>query len=196
MLVPSPLIGTVILALATAVPAGPPSPAGPAAGSVAAGLHVPAKPLLPPPSPTAHPLKLSHGRVDVNGAVITLRVRMFWDDLQEAIRSMTEDRRFRIEHTATADSLVGEYLQETMIMEADGSRPRGRVLESGEEEDMFWYIVEYRAPSPIRQLVVKNQIMVDLYPEQRNVLQVRNPSAEVNRTFYFSSRKEEYAVSF
>jgi len=38
--------------------------------------------------------------------------------------------------------------------------------------------------------------MVDLYPEQRNVLQVRNPSAEVNRTFYFSSKKEAYALSF
>ena len=37
-----------------------------------------------------------------------------------------------------------------MILEADGGRPVGRVLESGEEDDMFWYIVEYRAPSAIR----------------------------------------------
>lgn len=190
MIASHPLLGIVILSLATPVPgtpvdAGPPLPAAVAAEDVRA------------PAPRAvHPLKLSHGRVDVNGAVITLRVRMFWDDLQEAIRYMTEDRRFRIEHTATADSLVGEYLQDVMILEADGARPAGRVLESGEEEDMFWYIVEYRAPSAVRELVVRNQIMVDLYPEQRNVLQVRNPSADVNKTFYFSSKKEEYAVSF
>jgi hypothetical protein len=190
MVVSAPLIGIMILSLATPVPSGPPvAPASRAASGVVL-------PDLSPSLAAAHPLKLSHGRVDVNGAVITLRVRMFWDDLQEAIRFMTEDRRFRIEHTATADSLVGAYLQQVMILEADGGRPPGRVLESGEEDDMFWYIVEYRAPSAVRELVVRNQIMVDLYPEQRNVLQVRNPSADVNRTFYFSSKKEEYAVSF
>lgn len=190
MFVPAALVGITILSLATPVPVGPSAGWGPPS------IPGVADPVHPTPLPVAHPLKLSHGRVDVNGAVITLRVRMFWDDLQEAIRYMTEDRRFRIEHTATADSLVGEYLQETMILEADGNRPRGRVLESGEEDDMFWYIVEYRAPSAIRELVVRNQIMVDIYPEQRNVLQVRNTSADVNRTFYFSSRKEEYALSF
>lgn len=190
MVVSAPLIGIMILSLATPVPPGPSADPG---SPVVPGAVVPDRPF---PRPVAHPLKLSHGRVDVNGAVITLRVRMFWDDLQEAIRFMTEDRRFRIEHTATADSLVGAYLQQVMILEADGGRPPGRVLESGEEDDMFWYIVEYRAPSPVQELVVRNQIMVDLYPEQRNVLQVRNPSADVNRTFYFSSKKEEYAVSF
>jgi hypothetical protein len=190
MVVSAPLIGIMILSLAAPVP---PSPSRDQPSPAAWGAVVPS---AAPSLPVAHPLKLSHGRVDVNGAVITLRVRMFWDDLQEAIRFMTEDQRFRIEHTARADSLVGAYLQQVMILEADGDRPVGRVLESGEEDDMFWYIVEYRAPSAIRQLVVRNQIMVDLYPEQRNVLQVRNPSADVNRTFYFSSKREEYALSF
>ena len=186
MIASAPVLVTLVLSLATPVPPAPGPPA----------LARPVEVAASPAPPLAHPLKLSHGRVDVSGAVITLRVRMFWDDLQEAIRYMTEDRRFRIEHTARADSLVGEYLQDVMILEADGARPSGRVLESGEEEDMFWYIVEYRAPSAVRELVVRNQIMVDLYPEQRNVLQVRNPSADVNKTFYFSSKKEEYAVSF
>lgn len=190
MITSGPLIGIVILSL------GIPVPEAAAGGPPQLAVSGYAERSASPAPPSAHPLKLSHGRVDVNGEVITLRVRMFWDDLQEAIRYMTEDRRFRIEHTATADSLVGEYLQDVMILEADGTQPRGRVLESGEEEDMFWYIVEYRAPSAVRQLTVRNQIMVDLYPEQRNVLQVRNPSADVNRTFYFSSKKEEYALSF
>lgn len=183
------LAGVALLAWGVSAPTDLPIPFSPSPPGIGAGLEGVAPPRL-------HPLKLSHGRVDVNGAVITLRVRMFWDDLEEAIRTMTEDRRFRIGHTAEADSLVGAYLQQVMILEADGSRPRGRVMESGEEDDMFWYIVEYRAAAPIRQLSVRNEIMVDLYPEQRNVLQVRNTARDVNRTFYFSSKKEQYALSF
>jgi hypothetical protein len=144
----------------------------------------------------AHPLKLSHGRIDVDGALITARVRLFWDDLEEAIRYMTEDRRFRIGHTAEADSLVGAYLQTVLIVDADGTRPVGRVVQSGEEDDMFWYVIEYRAAAPVRRLTLRNAIMVDLFPEQRNVLQVRNTARNTNRTFYFSSKKEEYSLSF
>lgn len=165
----------------------PGTPAAPGAGPPLSGASVPVP---------VHPLKLSHGRLDVEGDRMTVRVRMFWDDLEEAIRYMTEDRRFRIGHTAEADSLVGRYLSSVLVLDADGARPAGQVLESGEEDDMFWYIVEYRAPAPIRRLTVSNQIMVDLYPEQRNVLQVRNPTRDVNRTFYFSSKKERYTLEF
>src|SRR5690606_36650581 len=121
------------------------------------------------------------GRVDVEGAVITARVRMFWDDLEEAIRYMTADTRFRIEHTAEADALVERYLRGGLVLDADGTRPEGKVLQSGEEDDMFWYVLEYRAPAPVSRLIVRNEIMVDLYPEQRNVLQVRNSQKDVNR---------------
>ncbi len=48
----------------------------------------------------------------------------------------------------------------------------------------------------MRRLTLRNAIMVDLFPEQRNVLQVRNTARNTNRTFYFSSKKEEYSVSF
>jgi hypothetical protein len=181
--------------------------AGPSLVAVAvltAGLPLVSAPLATPgaaapvlaESPAAHPLKLSHGRLDVEGDRMTVRVRMFWDDLEEAIRYMTEDRRFRIGHTAEADSLVGRYLGSVLILNADGTRPTGRVIDSGEEDDMFWYIVEYRAGTPIRSLTFRNEIMVDLYPEQRNVLQVRNTARNVNRTFYFSSKKEEYTLNF
>jgi len=189
MFVSSHLAGVALLALGVSAPADLQTPFSPSPTGVHETGAVATTPHL-------HPLKLSHGRVDVNGAVITLRVRMFWDDLEEAIRYMTEDRRFRIGHTAEADSLVGVYLQQVMILEADGTRPQGRVMESGEEDDMFWYIVEYRTSAPVRQLTVRNEIMVDLYPEQRNVLQVRNTARNVNRTFYFSSKKEQYALSF
>lgn len=174
-----------------------------AATAVATGLVLGSAPLVPGGAETVaaesrppHPLKLSHGRLDVEGDRMTVRIRMFWDDLEEAIRYMTEDRRFRIGHTAQADSLVGEYLGGVLILNADGARPTGRVIDSGEEDDMFWYILEYRSNAPIRRLTFRNEIMVDLYPEQRNVLQVRNTARNVNRTFYFSSRKEEYTLNF
>lgn len=174
-----------------------------AATAVAAGLLVEPAPF--PPSgatyvaaetPALHPLKLSHGRLDVEGDRMTVRIRMFWDDLEEAIRYMTADNRFRIGHTAEADSLVGRYLGGVLVLNADGARPTGRVIDSGEEDDMFWYIVEYRSNAPIRRLTFRNEIMVDLFPEQRNVLQVRNTARNVNRTFYFSSKKEEYTLNF
>lgn len=174
-----------------------------AATAVASALLLEAAPLVPSgatpvaaESPSLHPLKLSHGRLDVEGDRMTVRVRMFWDDLEEVIRHMTADNRFRIGHTAEADSLVGRYLGQVLVLNADGARPTGRVIDSGEEDDMFWYIVEYRSSAPIRRLTFRNEIMVDLFPEQRNVLQVRNPSRNVNRTFYFSSKKEEYTLDF
>lgn len=160
----------------------------------------PARSTLPdepdPPASMVHPLKLSHGRVDVEAGRVVLRVRMFWDDLEAAIRTMTEDPRFRIGHTAQADSLVGAYLGEVFHVEVDGSRRVGSVRDSGEEDDMFWYLVEYPVPAPIRRVVLRNEILVDLFPEQRNILQVRNTDRSVNRTFYFTHKREEYSVSF
>ncbi len=143
-----------------------------------------------------HEFYVSYGRMAVEGQTAVCRIRFFRDDLELAIGAFHRRPDFRISVSADADSLFLAYFRFGFRMMADGRVLLPAILGSGEEADMWWYTVEYAAPSSIRAVRIRNRLLFDVLPGQRNILKVVHFPDEKESTLYFVKGEEEHQVAF
>jgi hypothetical protein len=92
------------------------------------------------------------------------------------------------------------YLREHLEIEAGGQVLPALLLESGEDEldrePVWWVLVQYEAPAPPESFVVRNNLLFELFDDQRNIFKfVRFPD-QTQRTYYFAPGEEEHEVRF
>jgi hypothetical protein len=131
-----------------------------------------------------HDVHVSHTKLVVEGTTVVAQVRLFRDDLEKTLRvdAATVPRR---------DSLLGAYLERTFVLEADGTRLRGRVEGSGiekdrDQQDVVWVLVDFPAAQPVRALRLRNVIFMETWGDQQNIVQVLHLPGEERRTLYFA----------
>ncbi len=144
----------------------------------------------------AHKFYVSYGRMAVEGSVAVCRVRYFQDDLQLALRWFSQDKSFELQPTASADALFLQYIEDRLRLVEDGRQLTASVLASGDERDMWWYMVQFDGEEVIDRLEVTNKTLFDLLPDQRNIMKVSHFPSEKERTLYFVEGSDTYTLDF
>ncbi|MBM3907508.1 MAG: hypothetical protein FJ363_05420 [Gemmatimonadetes bacterium] len=136
------------------------------------------------PSAAPHDLHLSHTRMVIEGNTIVARTRMFRDDLEKALGQPIGD-------TPASRETVRAYLTRHFVLTVGGKPLAAELLDSGGEMDgdqpVWWVLVQWKAPAPVRTLGVRVHLMFETFRDQQNtVLVARNPGDE-RRGLYFQA---------
>jgi len=136
----------------------------------------------------------------VEGAVAILQLRVFKNDLEEALGRLDGIDRFQMAVSPEVDALFLRYLSERFILEAGGLRLDGRIVGSGDDEldrePVWWYQVQYTATEPILSARITNTILFEVFADQSNVLRVVRFPEETRRAYYFAPGEETIQVEF
>jgi len=144
-------------------------------------------PALPPNRgrPTeSHPLHLSHANMVLEGKHAIINVRLFQDDLELAMSQFHAIEGLRVRPDPIIDSLFTVYFNSKFTMSIADSAYEGRVVASGQAEDMWWYAITFEAPTTINTVAFRNDLLFDIFDDQRNITRVLHTSTEKQRTFY------------
>ncbi|HYE57610.1 MAG TPA: DUF6702 family protein [Rhodothermales bacterium] len=141
----------------------------------------------------AHNVHVSNGRMAVEGTTALAQVRMFKDDLTQALTNLA-GRQIALAATPEVDALATRYINRHLIVNAGGRVLVGRIVGSSEDAEMWAYQVEYQAPTPIRSLILTNRLLFDLFEDQRNLFRVMFFPSERTEAFYFVKGSDEYRM--
>jgi len=148
----------------------------------------------------AHDLHISYGNLGVEGSTAVLQVRVFKDDLAEALRRMEGLEVVQMEVSPEIDRLFLRYLQERFLLEVQGAVLEGRIIGSGEDEldrePVWWYQVQFEAPEAIQSARITNTILFEIFGDQSNVLRVVKFPQEDRQAFFFGPGEETHDVTF
>lgn len=131
-----------------------------------------------------HPLHLSYGRVVLEDNFVVMNVRLFQDDLENALMLFHGIDGLRLRADPVVDSLFDAYFNTMFTLAVADSTLKGRVVESGESDDMWWYTVLYETGEPVSAITFRNDLLFDLFDDQRNITRVLYVPTERHRTFY------------
>lgn len=139
----------------------------------------------------AHDLHLTYSRVEVTGNRIEWRVRLFRDDLEKTLQAYAH-RPALSAATPAGDSVFAAYFNERVRVHALGAALTGRVVESGRdagspEPEMWWYVIDLRAPAPIRTLSVNVALLFEHFKDQRNVVALTSGPGTRRISLYFAA---------
>lgn len=147
-----------------------------------------------------HDLHVSYGNLGVEGTTAILQLRVFKDDLAEAIRRMEGLEAVQLEVSPAMDALSLRYLSGRFILEVEGSALEGQIIGSGEDEldrePVWWYQIRFEAPKPIRSARITNTVLFEIFDDQSNVLRVVRFPEEDRQAFFFAPGEETHEISF
>ncbi len=181
---------TRVAAPALAVPA----LADPAALAPAASAST-----VPAAAAVAHDVHVSHMRVVVEGPTVAAQVRLFHDDLQDAVRNHARAPQLVLS-SAAGDSAFARYFAQSVGVTADGVRLAPRLLQARDERDaggvpMRVYTVEYAAARPVRRLALRDALLFEHFRDQQNLAVVlRLPGDRRTSLFFASGDTKEQVV--
>jgi len=130
----------------------------------------------------------------LEGHTVALRVRLFHDDLQLALRAFTGRPDLELTTADRADSAFAAYFAKVVRLEADSQAPALRVTASGAEPDqvagmVVWYVLEGQVAATPTRLTMLNALLFEVFDDQQNIVQVFRLPGEERRTLYFTARE-------
>lgn len=147
-----------------------------------------------------HDLHVSYGNAAVEGNLVIVRLRLFKDDLEAALRRHAGVRELTLEANPATDGLFMAYVSERFSIAVDGDEVPGRILASGEDfldrEPVWWYTLQFDAPEAVRAFRVRNTLLFEIFEDQRNVVKFVHFPDEKQRTYSFAAGEEEFEVRF
>jgi len=147
-----------------------------------------------------HDLHASYGNLGVEGNTAILQIRVFKDDLEEALRRFDSREPFLLEVAPELDALFLRYFSENFLLEVEEEALQGRIVGSGydelDREPIWWYQVAFDIPAPIKAARITNTLLLELFKDQRNILRVVRFPEETRRAYYFASGEETVEIEF
>jgi hypothetical protein len=147
-----------------------------------------------------HDLHITTGNFAVEGSLAVLNIRIFKDDLEEALARHGERESLRMAADPETEALFAAYFTERFTFEVAGESLTGTIIGSGEDEadrePIWWYQIRFDAPQAIRSARIMNTLLLEIFDDQRNILKVIHYPEQVPRTFYFASGEEWADISF
>ena len=130
-------------------------------------------------------------RVVVEGPTVAAQVRLFHDDLQDAVRAYAKAPQLVLSSPA-GDSAFVRYFAQGVGVTADGVRLVPRLLQARDERDaggipMRVYTVELTAARPVRRLALRDALLFEHFRDQQNLAVVVRMPAERRTSLFFAS---------
>ena len=148
----------------------------------------------------AHDLHISYGNAAVEGNVMAVRIRFFRNDLEDALARHAGRAAFRMSAEPEAEAAFMAYFQAHFTVQAGGRAIAPTVVGSGEDEldrePVWWYAVQFEAPSALTAFRVRNTLLTEVFDDQTNIVKfVRFPDGK-QKTYSFARGEESFEVRF
>lgn len=147
-----------------------------------------------------HDFHVSLGRMAVEGNQAVLQIRLFQDDLELGLQTYYEDEAIRLKADPQMDSLFMQYLNEKLVIMHGDEVLEGVVATSGEDNlygyPVWWYSFTYQASDSIKALDINNQILMEIFEDQQNVLRITHYPADEEKMYYLVRGDSEISVEF
>jgi hypothetical protein len=138
-----------------------------------------------------HDVHVSHMRVVVEGPTVAAQVRLFHDDLQDAVRRHARQPALVLSSPA-GDSAFARYFAQGVTVTADGTRLTARLLQARDDRDsggvpMRVYTVELAAARPVRRLALRDALLFEHFRDQQNLAVVLRLPGERRTSLFFAA---------
>ena len=122
----------------------------------------------------AHPFYMSIAEMAFNSDNHSLEVsiKLFTDNIEDVLEDQYNadiHLGFENEHTH-ADSLLSSYLKEKISVRVNGESLVFNYLGKEVRPDVTWVYIEATGISGIREMVVKNQLLLEKFSTQKNIV--------------------------
>ena len=148
--------------------------------------------------PSAHKFHVSYSRIAVEGTTAVTRVRFFKDDLEKALASATANPSYSMEISEKQDSLFLAYFNSRFTLNDGNADLAPALMGSGEElegaEAMWWFLIQYEAPTPIKKLNIVNKLLIESFIDQKNIVQIQHFPSETTWSLYFVEDDLTYSL--
>jgi hypothetical protein len=121
-----------------------------------------------------HPFHVSVCDIEFNKEAKALQVsqRMFLDDLEITLNKRY-NQRLVIDDPGTIslrDSLLANYLSESLIIIVNGKTHTGNYLGSEIEEDGLWCYIEFEGIRKLKSIEIINTVLLETFDDQANII--------------------------
>ena len=141
-----------------------------------------------------HPIHVSVTDVDITSNEITWTSRIYKDDLllgmygKEVNIALLDDRE-KIEKN------IHKYLTNNIGIQLNGTNLKWILKEVNADQEAIWITVSSAATTtPSSQLIIQNRILLDVYNDQKNVVNFNWPSGKKNFVFEKGREKETLKI--
>jgi hypothetical protein len=144
----------------------------------------------------AHEFHVSYTRMAIEPRVISAQIRIFADDLTRALAARTRTPALTLGSPEGLGAFQS-YLAERFVIVV-GGRPLVPVIVSNvQERDMWSYTVQWQSPVPITSVTARNGALMELFPDQQNLVKVKHlPSGKEQTLFYSGGTATDQTVRF
>lgn len=141
-----------------------------------------------------HPIHISVSHVDISSHEIHWSARIYTDDLllgvygREIDASMFDDR-------ARTEQDIFAFIVKNIRVTADGANMKWKLKEVTSDPEAIWITVS--APlsgGSISKLSIHNRILLDIYSDQKNIVNLNWGSGKTNLVFERGKEKKEVAI--
>ena len=148
-----------------------------------------------------HEFHISKCLIEYNEKEQALQVTMhlFIDDLEEALRQQGADKLFICteKESEKAEEYIYKYLQQKFKITLEDQAIDYSFLGKEMSEDMIavWCYLEIENIEDIKKLHVKNDVLLDAFDDQKNIISIVGPNKQKGY-FLFDQSKNEETVDF
>jgi hypothetical protein len=123
-----------------------------------------------------HPVHVSSTQVDLSrdGRSLEVTVRLFTDDLEEALKATGRPVSVHKAPSAVVDSALSAYVGERVQFGLDGAAlARGRLIGHEQEDDATLVFVEVPLRTKPVRIAIAQRVLLEQYDDQTNLLHLR-----------------------
>lgn len=145
-----------------------------------------------------HPLHISVTEItlDDKEQELEIMIRVFTDDLEQAIRAESKNPELNIMKPAgtTTDKLVWNYMQTRFKITANGEQLNLKYLGHEKDEDVTVFYIQVQPMQKFETISITNSIITELYDDQSNLVNVT--SGETTKSLRLMRNNPSGKLSF
>jgi hypothetical protein len=147
---------------------------------------------------SAHKFYVSVTEIEHNEKKESLQIisRVFIDDFENVLnlrygQDITLDPH---SETTVAEDFIKKYLEQKIHMEVNGKEMENKYLGKEYENDMLVFYIEVTGVSNVKNVLVRNSVLMDLFEEQKNLVHVKVKGK--TKSMVLVSGREENTLNF
>lgn len=156
-------------------------------------------PLHPASADKVHDIHVSRSEVnyDTQSASLQVTVHLFIDDLEKSLLRAGNKALKLGQHNEAeqADAVIARYLEQHCILVAGGKtlKPIFIGKELSDDQIAFYCYLEYEISGSLQELYIKNNILTELYSDQKNMVFITKNKKRV-ASFLFDAEQNSDKV--
>lgn len=138
---------------------------------------------------------LTEMRYNAKSKGFEVSLRVFTDDLEKVISRDNQNKKIVIENNDKNDALVEQYVKKHfMLVNATNQLKAIQYVGKEKEGDATWIYLEVPVNEPIVGLKLKNDVLIDMFEDQTNIVNVF--VKDDKKSFIFNAKTKIFAISF